>query len=130
MAILNAANMSDNKYQGEAGNLSIAEAVVQFGTETKAAAGDTVNLFELSAGMRINRVAVVNAALGTGITGQIKSGSKVLVDSQALATAGNADLPIAPYSTLVDKEIVSITLTGGVPAGQLVVYVYFVAEGV
>lgn len=130
MAILNAPNMSDNKYQGEAGNLSIAEAKVVFGTETVAAAGDVVNLFELSAGMRINRVAVVNAALGAGITGQIKSGNKVLVDSQALATAGYADIPVAPYSTLVDKEIVSITLTGGAPAGQLVVYVYFVAEGV
>ena len=130
MATLNAANMSDNKYQGEAGNLSIAEAIVQFGTETKAADGDVINLFELSAGMRINRVAIVNAALGTGVTGQIKSGSKVLVNSQALATAGNVDLPIAPYSTLVDKEIVSITVTGGAPSGQLVVYVYFVAEGV
>lgn len=130
MATLNAANMSDNKYQGEAGNLSIAEAIVQFGTETVAAAGDVINLFELSAGMRINRVAVVNAALGTGVVGQIKSGAKVLVNSQALATAGNADIPIEPYSTLVDKEIVSITVSGGVPTGKLVVYVYFVAEGV
>lgn len=130
MAILNAANMSDNKYQGEAGNLSIAEAIVQFGTETVAAAGDVINLFELSAGMRINRVAVVNAALGTGVVGQIKSGAKVLVNSQALATAGNADIPIEPYSTLVDKEIVSITVSGGAPTGKLVVYVYFVAEGV
>lgn len=130
MAILNAANMSDNKYQGEAGNLSIAEAIVQFGTETVAAAGDVINLFELSAGMRINRVAVVNAALGTGVVGQIKSGAKVLVNSQALSTAGNADIPIEPYSTLVDKEIVSITVSGGAPTGKLVVYVYFVAEGV
>lgn len=130
MATLNAANMSDNKYQGEAGNLSIAEAIVQFGTETVAAAGDVINLFELSAGMRINRVAVVNAALGAGVVGQIKSGAKVLVNSQALATAGNADIPIEPYSTLVDKEIVSITVSGGVPTGKLVVYVYFVAEGV
>lgn len=130
MATLNAANMSDNKYQGEAGNLSIAEAVVQFGTETKAADGDVINLFELSAGMRINRVAIVNAALGTGVTGTIKSGAKVLVNAQALGTAGNADIPIAPYSTLVDKEVVSITVAGGAPAGQLVVYVYFVAVGV
>lgn len=130
MAILNAANMSDNKYQGEAGNLSIAEASVLLGTETKAADGDTVNLFELSAGMRINRVAVVNEALGAGITAQIKSGDKVLVNAQAVATAGNADIPILPYSTLVDKEIVSIKLTGGAATGRLVVYVYFVAEGV
>ncbi len=130
MATYQASSFSKRTYQGDAGNLGVAVGEVTFGTgAVVAAAGDQVNLFQLAAGMRINRVAIINAALGAGVTATITSGAKVLVNAQAVATAGAVDLPLETYETLVDDETVFLTVGGGAPSGKVTVHVYYVPAG-
>lgn len=131
MPTYNAPSMSDRTYNGQAGNLSVAECQIVFGggSQPVGAADDIVNLCTLSAGMRINRIVVVSEALGADAAIQIKSGAKVLIDSQAVATATTVDTPILPYETLTDDEVVTATITAGAPEGRLCVMVHFVAKG-
>lgn len=132
MAIYTASSFSKRTYQGDAGNLGVAVGEVTFGTgvgAVNAAIGDQINLFQLAAGMRINRVAIINAALGTGVTATVTSGAKVLVNAAGAATAGFVDQPLETYETLVDDETVFLTVAGGVPTGKVTVHVYYVPAG-
>ncbi len=130
MATFQASSFSKRTYQGDAGNLGVAVGEVTFGTGgVVAAANDVVNLFQLAAGMRINRVAIINGALGAGVTATVTSGAKVLVNAQSAATAGYADIPLETYETLVDDETVFLTVAGGAPSGKVTVHVYYVPAG-
>lgn len=127
MATIQAKTMRDTVYQGTHGNVSVAVGQVSLNA---AAMDDVVQLLEMPVGMRIHTVDVISDALGADVTIEIKSGQATLVPAAAHSSAVVKSVPIVPYTTADDGEIITAVIAGGAATGRLVVNVQYVAMGV
>ncbi|QKJ87411.1 Putative phage protein [Paramixta manurensis] len=126
MSVIIAPSLSERVYQGPQGNESVAEGSI---TLSAAAPGDIVQLLDFPIGMRINSVQVVSDALGEEVKVEIKSGDTVLVPADDFSSAVATVVPVQPYMTQSDGELLTATISGGAAAGKLVVLIRYVAVG-
>lgn len=116
MAIISAPTMHDRIYSGPTGNMSVevGKAVL------KAADGDVIEYLELPIGLKLFGVRIVSAALGAGVTVDIKAGDTVLAADVDVSTAKAINIPFAPVY-LKEKVILTATIQGGAATGELLV---------
>ncbi|WP_270533815.1 hypothetical protein, partial [Escherichia coli] len=103
-----APSLSERIYSGTHGNESVAEGVF---TVNAAEQETVINLLSLPTGVRINGIQLVSTGgLGTA-TVSIKSGEHVLIDnSEAVSAKFARYVPVEPYTTLRDGELVTVTI--------------------
>ncbi|ENC2501635.1 hypothetical protein ABKF30_005115, partial [Escherichia coli] len=107
--------MSERIYSGTHGNESVAEGVF---TVNAAEADSVIHLLSLPVGIRINSLQLVSTGgLGTA-TVSIKSGEHVLIDnSEAVSAKFARYVPVEPYTTLRDGELVTVTIKTAAATG-------------
>ena len=115
MATKNSTLLNKRVYQGEDGNVS-----KEGFSYTLAAAqiGDVINGLKFPAGTKATGVEYINAALGTGVTLDVKLGSTTLVSALSCAVAGKGYIPVADVLT-TDNALFSLVVGGGAATGAV-----------
>lgn len=122
-----APSLSERIYSGTHGNESVAEGVF---TVNAAEADSVIHLLSLPVGIRINSLQLVSTGgLGTA-TVSIKSGEHVLIDnSEAVSAKFARYVPVEPYNTLRDGELVTVTIKTAAATGTLNVLLRYTVVG-
>ncbi len=123
-----APSLSERIYSGTHGNESVAEGVF---TVNAAEAETVIHLLSLPVGIRINSLQLVSTGgLGGTATVSIKSGKHVLIDNSDAVTARFARyVPVEPYTTLRDGELVTVTIKTAAATGTLNVLLRYTVVG-
>ena len=126
--VIRAPSLSERVYTGTHGNESVAE-----GTFTvKSAAQDTeIHLLSLPVGVRINAVQLTSdAGLGSSVKITVKSGPHDVLGETDVASANTAKhIPVVPYTTQSDGELVVVTIKGAQATGTLNVLLRYTVVG-
>ncbi|MCM5209818.1 hypothetical protein MMS80_26035 [Escherichia coli] len=122
-----APSLSERVYTGTHGNESVAEGVF---TVNAAEADSVIHLLSLPVGIRINSLQLVSTSgLGTASV-SIKSGEHVLIDnSEAVSAKFARYVPVEPYTTLRDGELVTVTIKTAAATGTLNVLLRYTVVG-
>ena len=122
-----APSLSERIYSGTHGNESVAEGVF---TVNAAEADSVIHLLSMPVGIRINSLQLVSTGgLGTA-TVSIKSGEHVLIDNSEAVSAKLARyVPVEPYNTLRDGELVTVTIKTAAATGTLNVLLRYTVVG-
>ncbi|HBA6777689.1 hypothetical protein [Escherichia coli] len=123
-----APSLSERVYTGTHGNESVAEGVFT----VKSAAQETViHLLSLPIGIRINGIQLVSTGgLGGTAKVSVKSGEHALINESEAVSAGFAKyLPLEPYTTQSDGEVVAVTIKGAEATGTLNVLLRYTVVG-
>ncbi|EET1502497.1 hypothetical protein FLY47_004888 [Escherichia coli] len=123
-----APSLSERVYTGTHGNESVAEGVF---TVNAAEADSVIHLLSLPVGIRINSVQLASSkGLGGTAKVSVKSGEQVLVSDSGAVTAGFAKyLPVEPYTTQRDGELVTVTINTAAATGTLNVLLRYTVVG-
>ena len=109
MATKNSTLLNKRVYQGEDGNVS--KEGFSY-TLASAQIGDVINGLKFPAGTKATGVEYINAALGTGVTLDVKLGSTTLVSGLSCSAAGKGYIPVADVLT-ADNALFSLVVGGG-----------------
>lgn len=109
MATKNSTLLNKRVYQGEDGNVSKEGFSFTFAGD---AAATVVQGLKFPAGTKATGVEYINAALGTGVTLDVKLGSTTLVSALSCAAAGKGYIPVADVLT-ADNALFSLVVVGG-----------------
>lgn len=122
-----APSLSERVYTGTHGNESVAEGVF---TVNAAEADSVIHLLSLPVGIRINSLQLVSTGgLGTA-TVSVKSGKHELIGDSGAVTASFAKyVPVEPYTTQSDGELVTVTIKTAVATGILNVLLRYTVVG-
>ncbi|MEC6433435.1 hypothetical protein VXS78_23760 [Escherichia coli] len=122
-----APSLSERIYSGTHGNESVAEGVF---TVNAAEQETVINLLSLPTGVRINGIQLISkGGLGTA-TVSIKSGEHELIDnSEAVSAKFARYVPVEPYTTLRDGELVTVTIKTAAATGTLNVLLRYTVVG-
>ncbi|EEW0024288.1 hypothetical protein OHC84_03340 [Escherichia coli] len=122
-----APSLSERVYTGTHGNESVAEGVF---TVNAVEADSVIHLLSLPVGIRINSLQLVSTGgLGTA-TVSIKSGEHVLIDnSEAVSAKFARYVPVEPYTTQRDGELVTVTIKTAAATGTLNVLLRYTVVG-
>lgn len=104
-------------YQGEDGNVS--KEGFSY-TLASAQIGDVINGLKFPAGTKATGVEYINAALGTGVTLDVKLGSTTLVSALSCAAAGKGYIPV--NDTLITADSIFSLVVGGAAATGAVIF--------
>lgn len=115
MATKNSTLLNKRVYQGEDGNVS--KEGFNY-TLASAQIGDVINGLKFPAGTKATGVEYINAALGTGVTLDVKLGSTTLVSGLPCAAAGKGYIPVADVLT-ADNALFSLVVGGGAATGAV-----------
>ncbi|EFF7918708.1 hypothetical protein BUO55_005427, partial [Escherichia coli] len=99
-------------------------------TVNAAEADSVIHLLSLPAGIRINSLQLVSTGgLGTA-TVSVKSGEHVLIDnSEAVSAKFARNVPVEPYTTQRDGEVVTVTIKTAAATGTLNVLLRYTVVG-
>ena len=117
MATKNSTLLNKRVYQGEDGNVS--KEGFNY-TLASAQIGDVINGLKFPAGTKATGVEYINAALGTGVTLDVKLGSTTLVSALSCAAAGKGYIPVA--DTLITTDSIFSLVIGGAAATGAVTF--------
>ncbi|EPE8683377.1 hypothetical protein ACSOPC_004164 [Escherichia coli] len=123
-----APSLSERVYTGTHGNESVAEGVFT----VKSAAQETViHLLSLPIGIRINGIQLISkGGLGGTATVNVKCGEHELIDnSKAVAEKFAEYVPVEPYTTQSDGELVTVTIKTAAATGSLNVLLRYTVVG-
>lgn len=115
MATKNSTLLNKRVYQGEDGNVSKEGFSFTFAGD---AAATVVQGLKFPAGTKATGVEYINAALGTGVTLDVKLGSTTLVSALSCAAAGKDYIPVADVLT-ADNALFSLVVGGGAATGAV-----------
>lgn len=115
MATKNSTLLNKRVYQGEDGNVSKEGFSFTFAGD---AAATVVQGLKFPAGTKATGVEYINAALGAGVTLDVKLGSTTLVSALSCAVAGKGYIPVADVLT-ADNALFSLVVVGGVATGAV-----------
>lgn len=126
MPTIQSSLLNKTVYQGAAGNVS----KVGFSITLAAAAiGTIVQGRTLPGGIKITGVEYINAALGTGVTVDIKAGDATLVSALSCAAAGKGYIPIDDVSIPTDFNLLSLVIGGGAATGKVTARLFYEVIG-
>ena len=115
MATKNSTLLNKRVYQGEDGNVSKEGFSFTFAGD---AAATVVQGLKFPAGTKATGVEYINAALGAGVTLDVKLGSTTLVSALSCAVAGKGYIPVADVLT-ADNALFSLVVGGGAATGAV-----------
>ncbi|AHZ95218.1 hypothetical protein ACNEV0_004830 [Escherichia coli] len=123
-----APSLSERVYTGTHGNESVAEGVF---TVNAAEADSVIHLLSLPIGVRINALQLVSTkGLGGTATVSVKSGEHELIgDSGAVTASFTRYVPVEPYTTQRDGELVTVTIKTAAATGTLNVLLRYTVVG-
>ncbi|EIX4511172.1 hypothetical protein MKI77_005213 [Escherichia coli] len=123
-----APSLSERVYSGTHGNESVAEGVF---TVKSAQTDSVINLLSLPAGVRINGIQLTSkSGLGETATVSVKSGKHELIGDSGAVTASFAKyVPVEPYTTQSDGELVTVTIKTAEATGTLNVLLRYTVVG-
>lgn len=123
-----APSLSERVYTGTHGNESVAEGVF---TVNAAEQETVINLLSLPTGVRINGIQLISkGGLGGTATVSVKSGKHELIgDSGAVTASFTKYVPVEPYTTQSDGELVTVTIKTAVATGTLNVLLRYTVVG-
>lgn len=117
MATKKSTLLNKRVYQGEGGNVS--KEGFNY-TLASAQIGDVINGLKFPAGTKATGVEYINAALGTGVTLDVKLGSTTLVSALSCAAAGKGYIPV--NDTLITADSIFSLVVGGAAATGAVTF--------
>lgn len=136
MATLESSKLKVATYNGEDGNLSVADASY---TAAAASIADVIRMVELPAGSRIVGVNVVNDALGASSTlacgyeykdsANGSAAPAAFKAATATSSAGGFSGAFHPLATFQDPIYVTLTVGGAAITGKVSVIVYYESAG-
>lgn len=115
MATKKSTLLNKRVYQGEDGNVSKEGFSFTFAGD---AAATVVQGLKFTAGTKATGVEYINAALGAGVTLDVKLGSTTLVSALSCAVAGKGYIPVADVLT-TDNALFSLVVGGGAATGAV-----------
>ena len=123
-----APSLSERVYSGTHGNESVAEGVF---TVNAAEQETVINLLSLPTGVRINGIQLISkGGLGGTATVSVKSGKHELIgDSGAVTDSFAIYVPVEPYTTQSDGELVTVTIKTAAATGTLNVLLRYTVVG-
>ena len=123
-----APSLSERIYSGTHGNESVAEGVF---TVNAAEQETVINLLSLPTGVRINGIQLISkGCLGGTATVSVKSGKHELIGDSGTVTASFAKyVPVEPYTTQSDGELVTVTIKTAAATGTLNVLLRYTVVG-
>ena len=123
-----APSLSERVYSGTHGNESVAEGVF---TVNAAEQETVINLLSLPTGVRINGIQLISkGGLCCTATVSVKSGKHELIGDSGAVTASFAKyVPVEPYTTQSDGELVTVTIKTAAATGTLNVLLRYTVVG-
>ena len=123
-----APSLSERVYSGTHGNESVAEGVF---TVNVAEQETVINLLSLPTGVSINGIQLISkGGLGGTATVSVKSGKHELIGDSGAVTASFAKyVPVEPYTTQSDGELVTVTIKTAAATGTLNVLLRYTVVG-
>ncbi|EEV8850686.1 hypothetical protein EHJ72_004956 [Escherichia coli] len=123
-----APSLSERVYSGTHGNESVAEGVF---TVNAAEQETVINLLSLPAGVRINGIQLISkGGLGGTATVNVKCGEHDLISNSDAVTENFAKyVPVEPYTTQSDGELVTVTIKTAAATGTLNVLLRYTVVG-
>ena len=125
MATKNSTLLNKRVYQGEDGNVSKEGFSFTFAGD---AAATVVQGLKFPAGTKATGVEYINAALGAGVTLDVKLGSTTLVSALSCAVAGKGYIPVADVLT-ADNALFSLVVGGGAATGAVTFRLVYESTG-